>query len=64
MKNYEEQFKEETGQDAYQANNMRPQIPEDYYVEYLKERLTESEKKKEYFRKQCLLLKKTTNETI
>ena len=58
MKNYEEQFKEETGQDAYQANNMRPQIPEDYYVEYLKERLTESEKKKEYFRKQCLLLKK------
>lgn len=37
---YEEKFKEETGFNAFEDNNLRPKVPSDYYVEWLKEQLS------------------------
>jgi len=36
----ETKFKEETGFDAYADNDLRPKVPNDYYVEWLEEQLT------------------------
>lgn len=38
-KTLEQQYKEETGLNAYEPNNMRPNIPEDVYVEWLEKQL-------------------------
>jgi hypothetical protein len=38
--NYEYKFKEITGFEAYEDNNLRPKVPSDYYVEWLEEQLT------------------------
>ena len=38
--NYEHKFKEITGFDAYEDNNLRPKVPSDYYVKWLEEKLS------------------------
>ena len=38
-KTLEQQYKEETGLNAYEPNNMRPNIPEDVYVEWLEDKI-------------------------
>lgn len=38
-KTLEQQYKEETGLNAYEPNNMRPSIPEDVYVEWLEDKI-------------------------
>jgi hypothetical protein len=38
--NYEYKFKEITGFEAYEDNNLRPKVPSDYYVEWLEEQLS------------------------
>jgi hypothetical protein len=36
---YEKKFKEETGFEAYEDNNLRPKVPSDIYVEWLEKQL-------------------------
>lgn len=38
-KTLEQQYKEETGLNAYEPNNLRPNIPEDVYVEWLEDKI-------------------------
>ena len=44
----EQEFKKETGFNAYMPNNLRPHIPEDYYVEWLEEKIHKLRNKIKY----------------
>ena len=41
----EQIFKKDTGFDAYMDNDLRPKVPNDYYVEWLEENLVKLIKK-------------------